>query len=108
MKTVSDDGAFTLKRAVASDVLRVVLAAGLILLVPLLAMQFTAEVAWDLLDFAVAGALLVGTGVAYLLFTRKVTQRRHRLVIGLALAVALLLVWMELAVGIFGTPFAGR
>ena len=107
MKIMTDDGGSALKRTVARDVFRVVLAAGVILLAPLLAMQFTREVAWGVFDFAVAGALLVGTGLAFILFTRKVTQRRHRIVIGLALAIALLLVWMELAVGILGTPFAG-
>jgi hypothetical protein len=107
MKTMIGDGEFKVKQTVAKRIILVVLAAALILLVPLLAMQFTDEVAWDLADFAVAGALLVGTGVIYVLSARMVSNARYRVVLGLALAVALFLVWAELAVGIFGTPFAG-
>jgi hypothetical protein len=40
-------------------------AAALILLLPLIAMQFTDEVVWDVTDFAVFGALLVGVGVTF-------------------------------------------
>lgn len=106
MKTMTDDGA-SARPTVTRDIVRVVLAAALILLVPLVSMQFTAEVDWDLFDFAVAGALLVGTGLMYVILSRKTSQPRQRVVVGLALAVALLLVWMELAVGILGTPIAG-
>jgi hypothetical protein len=42
---------------------RVALATAFILLVPLVAMQFTDEVDWGLADFVVAGALLGGTGL---------------------------------------------
>jgi hypothetical protein len=87
--------------------MRVVLAAALVLLVPLVAMQFTHEVRWGVFDFVVAGGLLIGTGLMFVLLTRKPSTLRHRIVIGFALGVALLLVWIELAVGIFGTPFAG-
>ena len=40
----------------------VVLATGFVLLVPLLAMRFTDEVAWTLLDFVTAGTLVFGAG----------------------------------------------
>ena len=38
-------------------------AALILLLLPLVAMQFTDEVNWDVADVAVAGALLVGVGI---------------------------------------------
>lgn len=85
----------------------IVLATALILMAPLVAMQFSDEVVWTLSDFIVVGALLLGTGLAYELITRKV-GKAHRVAVGLALAAALLLVWAELAVGIFGTVVAGR
>ena len=44
--------------------------AALILLLPLLAMQFTTEVAWDFADFMIFGALLAGAGGAYELAMR--------------------------------------
>ena len=89
------------------NVIRILLATALVLMVPLVAMQFTDEVNWDLTDFAVMGGLLIGTGLAYELASRKVSSTRNRVIIGAALAAAFLLIWAELAVGVFGTPFAG-
>jgi hypothetical protein len=107
MKTMIDNGALTVWQAVTRDMTRVALATASILLVPLMAMQFTDEVVWTVLDFVVAGALLAGTGLMYVVLTRNARQVRRKAVIGVLLTVALLLVWMELAVGLFGTPFAG-
>jgi hypothetical protein len=70
-------------------------------------MQFTNEVVWTLSDFVVAGVLLVGTGLAFAAAIRKARSMRSRAIFGAAILVAFLLVWAELAVGIFGTPFAG-
>jgi hypothetical protein len=81
----------------------VALAAAFILLLPLLAMQITDEVVWDLADFAVAGALLVGTGLMYGLAARKAGNIAYRAGVGVALAAAFILVWMNLAVGVIGT-----
>jgi hypothetical protein len=55
----------------------------------------------------VAGGLLLGTGLAIELVISKITDIRYRIAIVIVLLVVLLLVWAELAVGIFGTPFAG-
>ena len=73
----------------------------LLLMVPLVAMQFTREVAWGVGDFLAAALLIAGTGMAYVLSARRLTTRRARLIAGAALAAALLVVWAELAVGIF-------
>lgn len=80
----------------------------LILLIPLIAMQFTNEVNWTLLDFVVAGILLFGTGLLCELVIRKVSKIKYRIIICLVLLVILLLIWAELAVGIFGTPLSGQ
>ena len=85
----------------------IVLTVALLLLIPFIAMQFTDEVKWSLFDFVVAGALLLGTGLLCELVIRKVNKIEYRIVLCGALLVALLLIWLELAVGIFGTPFAG-
>ena len=82
---------------------RPVLAAAFILMLPLLAMLFTDQVDWDLADFAVAGALLVGTGLVYELAARQAGNIAYRAAVGVALAAALLLVWLNLAVGVIGT-----
>jgi len=80
----------------------------IILLIPLIAMQFTDEVNWTLSDFVVAGVLLLGTGLMCELVIRKVKNISYRILICVALLLTLLLIWAELAVGIFGTPFSGH
>jgi hypothetical protein len=89
--------------------IKIMLAVTAILLcIPLIAMQFTDEVSWTVFDFMVMGTLLLGTGLLGEFATRKVTKKDHRIVLYIAIIVAFLLVWAELAVGIIGTPFAGN
>ena len=82
---------------------RAVIWAGIamLLVLPLIAMQFSSEMAWDRADFAMAAALLIGGGLLYegvALFTRN---PRARAIIGLGIAVGVALIWAEAAVGIF-------
>lgn len=86
---------------------RVLLGTGAILLVPLIAMRFTREVNWTVLDFLVAGVLLAGIGTLYVLLTRKLRTPIQRRAVGGGLLLTLMLLWAELAVGIFGSPIAG-
>ncbi len=86
----------------------IVLTSAILLFIPLIAMQFTDEVSWSLLDFAVAGVLLLGSGLMCELIMRKVNKSQYRILICIAIVIVLLLVWAELAVGIFGTPFSGQ
>ncbi len=88
-------------------IIGIILAIAFILLLNLLAMQFTDEVNWSLFDFVVAGVLMLGTGLMYELVMRKVNKIEYRITIFVALLAAFLLIWIEIAVGIFGTPFAG-
>lgn len=74
----------------------------LLLLIPLAAMQFTAEVNWSIFDFIFAWVLLVGSGMAYKLISRKIDKFQYRVAVGLAVAAALLIVWINGAVGIIG------
>lgn len=81
--------------------------AGLLLMIPLIAMLVTDEVRWSLSDFLIAAVLLSGAGLAIEFVLRKFQNKTQRIIIcGIVLTV-LLLVWAELAVGVFGTPFAG-
>jgi len=80
----------------------------LLLLIPIIAMQFTNEVNWNLVDFIVAGALLFGTGLMCKLALRKINKIKYRIAICVTLLVVLLLIWAELGVGILGTPFSGH
>lgn len=82
-------------------IVRILLVAGLILLVPFIAMQFTDEVQWSSGDFVTIGALVTGTGLAYELIARKLRSKKHRVILRIALVVVLLYIWAELAVGVF-------
>ena len=85
----------------------ILIAVVLLLSVPLIAMQFTTEVNWTMADFAVMAFLLLSTGLICELAMRKVTTKNARMGIVAVVLVVLFLVWAELAVGVFGTPFAG-
>lgn len=78
-----------------------------LLLIPYVAMQFTDEVDWDVSDFIIMGVLLLGTGLGCELVMRKVPRVRDRLLICASVLLTFVLIWAELAVGVFGTPFAG-
>ena len=85
----------------------IVLTVVFILLIPLVAMQFTNEVDWKLLDFVIMGILLLGTGLLSELVIRRVRKTEYRIAFIAVILLVLFLIWAELAVGIFGTPFAG-
>ena len=76
-----------------------------ILIIPLIAMQFNSEVNWDIGDFIIAGILLFGTGILLELILAK--SKKYKTLLILTVIVLLLLIWMEMAVGIFGSPIAG-
>ena len=77
--------------------------AAFVLLLPLVAMQFTSEVDWDLMDFVVFGVMLLVVCGTYELATRLTGKKAYRLAVGIALTGVFLLTWIQLAVGIFGT-----
>lgn len=76
--------------------------AACLLLLPLVAMQFTDEVAWTGGDFAFAAIVIGGSGLAFELAARAWPNRWSRLGFALALAGAFLLVWINAAVGLIG------
>jgi chromate transport protein ChrA len=85
----------------------ILLSALSLLLLPLIAMQFTTEVNWTLSDFMIMGVLLLSAGLLGELVFRKIRKSRQRIALFAAILVAFVLIWAELAVGIFGTPFSG-
>lgn len=78
-------------------------AAALMLLLPLFAMQFTDDVIWYETDFIVFGAMLVAAGSTFEIAARMTANNAYRAAVGIAVAAAFLLVWMNLAVGIIGS-----
>jgi len=73
-----------------------------LLLLPLLAMQFTDEVHWTGFDFAAATVLLGGTALLLELAFRKKNTVARRVGWSIAALSSLLLIWINLAVGIIG------
>ena len=72
-----------------------------LLLVPAVAMQFTAEVNWGPGDFLVMGILLAAVGGGIEAAVRLTDSPRARLLACVAILAAFMLVWAELAVGLF-------
>jgi hypothetical protein len=85
----------------------IVLVVIVLLLIPFIAMRFTNEVDWGPADFVIAGVLLLGTGLMCEFVLRTVKTTGYRIALCAAILFALMLIWIELAVGLFGTPFAG-
>ncbi|MBO3271472.1 hypothetical protein [Hymenobacter defluvii] len=89
----------TLSKSIA----RVALVTGLLLLIPLTAKLFVADMAWDAFDFVAAGVLLFGAGLTFVLIARMGNTTTYRVAAGVAVAAGLLLVWANLAVGLVGS-----
>ncbi len=79
---------------------------GILLLIPLIAMQFSQEVNWSISDFVIMGFLLFALGSAIILLQNIKNKKYRFLFIAMAFA-TFLLIWAEMAVGIFNTPLAG-
>lgn len=84
-------------------ILRIGLVTLALLLIPALAMQVTDEVDWSLFDFVFAGTAIFSTGLVYVLVARRGPGTIYRWALALALVSALLLVWVNGAVGLIGS-----
>ena len=78
----------------------ILLITAILLLIPFIAMRFTDEVNWELADFIMAAALLLGTGFILDLILRKIKNINYRVAFSVVLFIVLILIWVELAVGI--------
>jgi len=85
------------------SIIYVALVTVLILMVPLVAMQFTDEVKWNAPDFIVMGALIFSTGMGFILITRSSPNVAYWIAAALTFATAFLMVWANLAVGLIGS-----
>ncbi|MBK6540945.1 MAG: hypothetical protein IPG10_06630 [Flavobacteriales bacterium] len=77
--------------------------AALMLLFPVVAMQFTDEVNWGPEDFLFAAVLLGGSGLLFELVIRRSHDDAYRTGALLALATTFLLIWSNAAVGFVGS-----
>ena len=78
-----------------------------LLLIPLIGMAITDEINWSLFDFIIMGSLLIFLSIGTNFVSNRTKNLKNRdLYIGI-LVLIFTFIWVELAVGIFGTPFAG-
>jgi len=89
-------------------IVRIFYIAGLLLLIPLIAMQFTNEVNWSLFDFIIMGAMLTIAGLLIGITLTKFKASKNRILLIAIIIAIFFLIWAELGVGIFGTRFAGN
>lgn len=92
-----------MRRSVRRQMLYASLATLGLLSVPLVAMAFSDEVDWGVLDFLVAGGLLFGAGAGFILLSRLRDGATYRFAVGVAVGAGLLLTWINLAVGVIGS-----
>ena len=82
--------------------LRIALITAIILAIPLVMMQLSDDWRWGFFDFIFMGALLFGAGTTYELIARLGGSTAYRAATGLAVFTALILVWVNAAVGVIG------
>lgn len=78
-----------------------------LLLIPVLAMQFDQTVNWGKEDFALAALLISGTAVGVELALRIFKNQTYRDIIVIAIVLLAILLFIEIGVGLFGSPIAG-
>ena len=100
MSTMTGHG-MHVKPSLGKSLLLVALVTAAILMIPLVAMQYTTEVNWTGFDFVAAGTLLLLTGLVLTFALRMVRSTQGRLVAVGLIGLGFLYCWAELAVGIF-------
>ncbi len=78
-----------------------------VLSIPLVGNLFSKEVNWSGSDFLIAGVLLFTTAFLVNLVRNRIKKQNQKVLVTIFILLALALIWLELAVGIFGSPFAG-
>ncbi len=78
-----------------------------LLCIPLLGNVFSKEVNWTTSDFLIAGALLFTTAFLINLVRSRIKKQSQRILISIFILLVFALIWIEIAVGIFGSLFAG-
>lgn len=79
-----------------------------LLCIPLLGNIISKEINWSASDFLMAGILLFTTAFLINVVRSKIKKQSHRILICGFVLIIFALIWIELAVGIFGSPWAGN
>ncbi|MAM50154.1 MAG: hypothetical protein CMC12_03855 [Flavobacteriaceae bacterium] len=78
-----------------------------LLLIPMATMLISDEINWSIFDFLVMGVLLFSFGVSINIVLNNTKNSKIRITLFTLLILIFSLIWIELAVGIFESPFAG-
>ena len=78
-----------------------------LLIIPLLGILLTNVVEWGVFDFLLMGSLLLVLGIAINLTLLNIKYFNKRIAIKFFIILNFIFIWVELAVGVFNTPFAG-
>lgn len=78
-----------------------------LLLIPFLAKVLMKDFDWTLFDFIVMGGLIYGAIFTLLLVTRLIQKQPYRLAMIFAILLVFILLYIDLAVGIFDFPWSG-
>ncbi len=70
-------------------------------------MIITDEINWSPFDFIIMGSLLIFLSVGINFVSNRVKILKNRVLYIGILVMIFMFIWAELAVGVFGTPFAG-
>lgn len=89
--------------SLSTSIARIAGVTAAILLIPFIAMRFSAEVNWTFSDFLIMGILIFGTGMAYTLISRISDDLSYRLALGTGIGTGFFLIWSNLAVGLIGS-----
>lgn len=79
----------------------------MLLLIPFVGMQYSNEVKWSLNDFIIMGVILLSFGIIINKIIYHVGAFKKRVILISTLIILFFLLWAELAVGLFNSPFAG-
>lgn len=85
----------------------IVIAVLSLLLIPFIGIHFTSEINWSVFDFIVMGILLLITGLLINFALYKLKNPIFRIIAVVTIILLFILLWIELAVGIFNSPLSG-
>lgn len=78
-----------------------------LLIIPALGMQFSNDVNWSLSDFLIAGIILFIAASMVNIILTFIHKKLWKIILLIISFFIIAIIWAELAVGIFGSPFAG-
>jgi len=80
---------------------------GIILSIILLFNFISDEFDWDVFDFIVLIIMMIFTAALFEIATRTAKTKKNQKILFILITIIFLLIWAELGVGIFDSPFAG-